>query len=452
MKSTKYILIALLLSFTARAQEISIFGKITDDQSAPLSGATIQVNKLDGTVTNDDGLYHVTFDQFYPSDTIRLSIRHLGFQPFDTTLVAQGSDLIVNKSLLPTFENLPDIEVIGKLDEKTIYEKELAVLDIAVVDNSIITLSWGKGVRVVRRYSLSGELLHEIELDKQFNDFHRSYTDRIHLLGDEVCVELYTSDTLVLGERYSKKLFHDLIEKCLFTFQNNYIFKSYSRHNKRATYYTYDSPGVPKVIFDVYDEVAAKTASSYFWRIVGNYRSTTQNPSEDNTAFGFGELGHELSPNWDGDLRDLIVSNELQSLVTYYLSVEARKIKTAEFVQRDNIMVFDFTNNQLHLLDNKLEPNRSVDLPEAINWSKSNLYQDRTSGEIYVIAPNLTVHHCALQGTNLILRKVLKLPNKSGILSKVEINDGVLYCLLKNTHNASATIKRQDIVRYVTNK
>lgn len=450
MKTCYYTIVLLLFAVASHGQEHTVFGKITDEKAMPLAGATIQINDGEGTVSDESGLYQIELRKSQLADTISLTIRHLGFEVFDTTLIVQERDLIVSKSLQPSFSNLPDIEITSKLD-KTIFEKEIAIIDYTVVHNKLVTLSWAKSKRIVRMYSLTGHLLHTIDIAEQFNSFHESYTGRIHIVGDQTCVELYTGDKLYLGEEYPIKQFHDVVEKCVFVFNGNYIFKNYTRHNKRALYYIYDEPGVPSILFDVYDEDAAKTASSYFWKIVGRYKSTVTSPSEKNTVYGFGELGHELSEDWDGDLRDLIVSNELQSLVSYYLSVESKKINTAEFIHNDKMVVFDIVNNQLHQFNSELKKDRSIDLPNDLNWNKSDLFQDKTSGEMYALAPNLELYHVDLDGPAVNLELLFKFRG-AGIPSKFEINDGILYCLMKNSHNSLATVKRQPIDRYVTNK
>jgi len=103
-----YILLLLLVSsFSVTAQTFSVSGKVTDDSSNALSGATVlEKGTKNSTVTHEDG----TFQLNVSSGKAKLAVSFVGHEPLE---ISVDNKMQLSVVLRSANENLQDVVVIG---------------------------------------------------------------------------------------------------------------------------------------------------------------------------------------------------------------------------------------------------------------------------------------------------------------------------------------------------
>lgn len=446
----KHILIYILLSLLTSnlySQEFSIYGSVTDENKEPLIGATIQVNDSFGVSTNINGNFNLVLNEskYIKADSLNIKIRHIGYEELDTTLLNQGENIFINARLKISQNVLPNIIVNSDLP-KSIFNKEMNLLDFIIADGELVTLWLNNKTKNISTYSQSGFLLESESIDKRFNLLHKSFGKRVYAIGKENCVELDFDSGINKTRSYPRSKFENLIEKCVLLYNGHYIFKEYSNHNKRVTYFTYPNPSTPKKIAEVYDEKAYKAARSYYKNMIRRYNRTIANLEENNIAYGIGQTNKIKNGKWNGNLLDLIVSNELHELVSYYISVESKKIETYEFIFDEKLLIFDLVNFKIHVLDNNLNKTYSLNLEDKNIWENSLvIIQDDTNSNLYLINKKRALFSIEINKDKVQLQSIFQLDNTFGLVSKFLIHNNSLFFLSRNTHNHLAKLNMYKI-------
>ena len=113
MRKLLYVFFILLLSLGAWAQEKTVTGKITDEQTnQPISGANVSVKVTNVTTqTGPDGSFAITV----PNSSATLVISNVGME---TQEIQVGNQTNINLSLRSTAANLNEVVVVGYMAER----------------------------------------------------------------------------------------------------------------------------------------------------------------------------------------------------------------------------------------------------------------------------------------------------------------------------------------------
>ena len=107
LKENCILLLFLIFSFSATAQSFSVSGRVTDDSSHALAGASVlEKGTKNSTVTGEDGSFRMNVS----SGKAKLSISFVGHEPMEIAVDNQSQLSVVLKS---ANENLQDVVVIG---------------------------------------------------------------------------------------------------------------------------------------------------------------------------------------------------------------------------------------------------------------------------------------------------------------------------------------------------
>jgi iron complex outermembrane recepter protein len=106
-----FIVCAMIASYVGTYAQPSLKGKITDQDSIPLEGATITIPEINkGTVSDKNGNYEL---QNLPNGKIMVQYSFIGYSTKIETLIASGSPLVVNVQLHTTSIESEEIVVTG---------------------------------------------------------------------------------------------------------------------------------------------------------------------------------------------------------------------------------------------------------------------------------------------------------------------------------------------------
>jgi len=420
------------------SQAISIYGSVSDENNEPLIGATIQISKNTGTTTNEKGIFALTY--FNEDDKqLNISIRYIGYLEMDTVILDVSRDVHLEIKLISKSHVLPDLIIEGKRD-KNIIDEEKTVLDFCILDKNLITLTHDNNKRTVSIYSITGDLKTKKIIRKEYYKLHNSGNQNVHLVGKENCLEIDFQTENIGTKEYDRNKFHQLIEKYILFFGNKYVFKEYSNHNKKATYFIYPEPSKPAVIAEVFDLKAAKVSNSYYREIIRTYHRSVSNPKENNISYGINQNNIIEDGSWDGDLIKLVNSNKLHALVSYYLGVENRKVKVFEFEKDSNLLIFDLGNYKLKIYDETFKQIKVIDLENDKSWNNCQLLQDDINSNIYMVNEKNEVFLIEFETDSVSLYKKSKLKSNSGIISKILISSNTIFYLNRNAHNSLSKI------------
>lgn len=112
----KYIL-TLVILFLANEfyAQFNLSGKIFENDSTPVIGATIYVNTLKrGTVTDIDGSFNLKL----PAGNYDLKISSIGFSTLNKKILVEN-DLVLDFTMLPDVQNIEEVVVSGTMKEMT---------------------------------------------------------------------------------------------------------------------------------------------------------------------------------------------------------------------------------------------------------------------------------------------------------------------------------------------
>lgn len=93
------------------AQVGTITGRVVDDSSQPLSGASLQIETLNRTVGSEqDGQFSIAN---VPYGTYTITASYLGYMPYEGSVVVDGANIVFNIQMTPDAQFMDEVVVIG---------------------------------------------------------------------------------------------------------------------------------------------------------------------------------------------------------------------------------------------------------------------------------------------------------------------------------------------------
>lgn len=436
------IVLTLLLigfSFSVYAQELRLRGSIKSDNQIPLTGATVQIDRTTGTTTDERGLFD--FRTNTSDDEVLLEIRMLGYQDLDTLVQINRKGTFLEIILKEVTYSLPAVEIPSR--KFNLFDNnKWNLLSHAILANKHYVLGHQTNRRSLFIFSETGELLEQLELKEKYNHIHLSCQQKLHLIGDEAYGEISFKYGTINISPYGGDLYQNLIKKCVLINDGEFIFKDLANHNKNAKYYFYPEPKKPKLVKEITDNKAKRASESYYREIIGRYYNTVETPDSTGIAYGIPQDNIIARNEWSGDLKELIVTNELQTLVSYYLNVVSQEIKLYEFSINDTILIFDLNNNILHAVHTDKSKAKKTPLDKSVFGRKGQIVKDATTNELYLISKNNQVYKISVHESKVTLKLTCELISDDLIHKEVNINNRSLYYITKETGRPVSRMNR----------
>ena len=338
-----------ILTFTSPilSQTYNIYGKVISEYGESLSGVSIFQNGNFMTLTNNKGEY-----LFY-SDIIRnvnITAKLYGYNVKSNQIFITAKDSIYNLDFILDIKsiNLNKIEIKAK-SINAFSKTDWTILDFAVLDSCIVVLAKVGRKSSIFLFSQNGKLISKNWLNENYNKIEISCLGGVHLVGKMICSEIkIIKRKVVFIEKYSRKNFNDLLANCCVTYDSISIFKELSKHNKMIVYYYFDKKiKKSKKIIKIFDEKAFRFAKSQYNRIIKEYYKTIASPGVNEINADFPAYNIIEEGEWDGDLTQLMISNELIKMIGFYRFVLSHPLKSKILNISKKLYVFDFINNQI---------------------------------------------------------------------------------------------------------
>lgn len=353
MKYFFLIFIFSVVVYTSTAQEINIYGNITDSEGQALSGATIKYQSKLGTVADSRGNFHIKTKY---QEMLALQIRFIGYKSVDTLIQLEaGIDHFIHIEMEVQLNMLPDIEITA--DYQNIFENyPFHIVDFTIAKGMIYILSKKGRTSYLSKAHINGTILEEHKLEGKFTQFHNSCLGGIILVGDNQCAELHELENkLFITNEFSIDYFNKYIIPCQIKHEEGLIFKSKTKHNKKIEYYKFEKDIEPALIYSIYDKDGARVAQSYYNEMIGQYYRESETSSLEDIDHGFDRENIIKDGTWNGDLLDLVISNKTQQRVVQYQSLGLTEVKSDIFVVNGEIYILDDHNSQILKMKNSLE-------------------------------------------------------------------------------------------------
>ena len=428
------VIVLLVLCNVVFAQKILIEGKITDQASVPLMGATIQLNDGVGTVSNTEGNFKI--ESLKSQDEFRLVIRMIGYATIDTTIFspsptdgqASENNIYLNIKMNAVNYETPLVEITGSGFNVFKYSK-WKIVDFQFYDDNILILYISKRKYRIGLFTLSGLKIDEVKLKGKYTQLFKSCKNGFHLIGDVDCAELQIVDSKITKTiPYKRIVFEKLIKPCILKIDGELIFQEFSKHNKKVKYYKFAEPTQPVLIKEIFDQQGAKSSQGAYNQVIREYFRELVNPEEEDGINEGVQADNIIAKGeWKGDLSDLIINNKMHFLVSNYQNVETAEIPVLEFEYDNHLFVLDFYHE-------KISKSNVVKLEDSeltlmnFEWNKkSKIIKDEESNKVYLLINKSELFSVKLNTNACELIPHSKIELKGSYAEGIKIYNNQLY-------------------------
>jgi len=197
-KSILFLFLFTIITLEVKSQDLLITGKVTSEEEINLVGATIEVNQINGTVTNEEGAFGIKVKN--SDQGIDLKVRMIGHETLDTIIKTELSKIHLVFKLKETFYDQPELVVSGKKTTNIFNKNDWIVLD-SKIHNDLLCLIY---IEANKRYfglaKLNGTLINRQKLDEKYSQLKESCTGAMCLIAKNEYV------LKVTGNSFSKAM------------------------------------------------------------------------------------------------------------------------------------------------------------------------------------------------------------------------------------------------------
>lgn len=421
-----FLLLSLSYQLHVAGQTITIEGVILSTDETPIGGATIEYEEGKGVSADAKGVFKLELAE-QPSYTLK--VRSIGYVELDTTVQIEGPSTYVVIQLEEQVYTQP--EVVVTEDVNTVFErKEWQVQDFRVHQDRIYVLYWLNNRKHVLLANLRGIQLDEMDVENGYAELYTSCSGRLYLKGKAGLVEIGEQDNELaqLGKPISPSDFEKFMFPCFDKLAGNFLFKRYQDHNKRLHYFTYNEEKKAELIYEIFDREAYKSARRSYNRIIGLYHRSVSAPGGTGISEGIPQINIIARGEWNGDLMELILNNEIQFAVSYYQNIEARELDAYEFSHGEQLYILDKLKKEVLRYHGSTKKLQKVKVDPAINWKKLNeVLLDAKEEKVYLSMGKRGLYELEIGEKRLSVKSVKELEKSWLDNQNAQIYDGALY-------------------------
>ena len=441
-----FIITLLLVCNVVFAQNILIEGKITDQASVPLMGATIQLNDGVGTVSDSDGNFKL--ETLKPEKEFRLVIRMIGYATIDTTIFSTSENKIFLDIKMNAINyEAPLVEITGSGFNAFKYSK-WKIVDFQFHEDKILILHISKRKYRIGLFTLSGLKIDEVKLKRKYMQLFKSCKNGFHLIGDIDCAELQIIDSKITKTiPYKRTVFEKLVKPCILNVDGELVFQEFSKHNKKVKYYKFTEPSQPVLIKEVFDQQGAKSSQAAYNEVIREYYGELVNPEEeDGINTGVQADNIIAMGEWKGDLSDLIINNKMHFLVSNYQNLETAEIPILEFEYNRHLFLLDFYHKKISKINVRNLKNEELELLNFVWNKKSKILKDKKSNKVYLLVKKKELYALEFKANSCELVPHSKIEFEGSFAEGIKIYDNqIFYHSSINADNRKSKLYRKEL-------
>ena len=351
MKSTFILLLFSLIHTVILGQntgDILLLIKSIDDKA--ISSAHLTVEGNDHYISNTKGEIRIRSQ----AESIRLKISHISYAQIDTTINTR----LDQTHTIILIENSYSIDPITISDKQRLFEKNnWAITDIALHEYGFIVSATERSKRYIYLFDKNG-----IQILKSRTKFKHEIIQsglkpgHYHLMNNNFGNEIMVStDTVIYLNKEPIEKYKKTLDHYIFTNSNYTIAEEWAAHNKELTLSLIDNTTYTrKPFYKSFDRENFTRSQSVYQEIIGLYYRDCH---KLNPLWKPGDISDNIiaDETWSGDLQDLIVSDTMQQVYNYYLSIYANEISVSTEIKDNSLFVLDDFKRKLFIFDLKEE-------------------------------------------------------------------------------------------------
>lgn len=431
--SVPFLILFLILSIDIKSQDVFITGKVLSEDNIKLVGATVELNKTTGTVVDKNGRFEITAKN--SDQKISLSVRMIGYEVLDTIIQTDATKIHLELKLKETYYEQPELVISDDRIISVFGKADWVILDSKIFNDFLYLIYIESNKRYIGLAKPNGAFIDKLRLNKRYDEIKESCTGLLYLISQNEYATLNLNPNLTLNLEAGKSLevIKDFVEPCLFKINHQFVFKSYAKHNKEVSYFTYNEDKKQELLLQLEDEKARLIAQSYYNEIIRMYYVGISSPQKGTIDEG-GVDGINIIERgeWSGELEDLIgtLDPEIIFAISYYKNVEAQPIKTLELEWKNRGYVLDLLNLEAYELLNNSTDHKKLEFKnsELINEKQSyRILQDKSKRTNYLIDKTNRIYKLSIYEDELKIEPFFEIEKGDAFVKNVMINDGFLY-------------------------
>lgn len=421
-----FITLTILNPILSTSQTVILDGTIlTIDQQA-LEGVSIEYEEKKGVITDQNGKFKLNLEN---QKQYTLKVRSLGFIDLDTTIIATDKQPSIVLTLRKQTYVQPEIVVTEKIN--TLFkQKDLIVKDLVVQDGQIYTLYLQNNKRYLSLSNLKGIQLSKILLDKKYNELYKSCSDRLYLKSKKELIETSSLNKEIKLSQSKINIddFNKFMAPCMDKLKEQFIFKKFSDHNKRVSYFKYDQEKKQQLLYQIFDTDAFQVVSSYYYEIIAMYAKAISQPEPGAIDEGIERENMIRMGEWSGDLIDLVINNEILFAVSYYQNVEARAFDTYEFKHKEKLYIVNTIKKEIIAYSSLSMQAQKISMNSEFKWDKlKKVLYDKKAKRIFLLLEKNKIYELIINKNKASIKAIKNIEGSWKYKKALQIYDGNLY-------------------------
>lgn len=317
-----------------------------DSDSSPIPFVVVSV--ADTIVVSDEnGLVRLLYSDM--ADNLSLSTSHVSFESLDTIIDSrlEFHQILLERRLLQTdtISIATNRSFVGRTD--------ILIKGVKVIDNSVHLLYSKSNMDFLSHYNGEGLLLYSMKFDYRTTWIDKRLgSDRLYVKQGNNILEIVAQvDQYHVVARHSSKTYDD--QRDIVIVDKNSMYRQvFTDLNQSFRLVRIDRETFePKDVYSFTNSEGLTTAQYYERKIISEYRRSISTNDSSRVDYGFAIDNKLEDPNWDGDLLDLAISNDLVRMIGYQKHINI-KLPLVRYAVAGNRVYFTHPyNHELVVVD-----------------------------------------------------------------------------------------------------
>jgi len=403
------------------SQELHVSGTIKSTTGELIIGIGIYQNDTLRAISNDKGYYSFNTTS---KDSIFVSVKYFGSKLLTKLIVPEHNkhdyylNFIVSKQI-----DLPEMQISAK-GLFAFEQNSWAIMDFIVIDSIIVVLTTENSYSCLYVFSTNGIIKTKKKLSSNYGKIIESCMGGLHLIGEKKCREFTIQNNSVrFISEYSKEKYDKILSPCCTVFDSTIIFKEFSNHNKKLLYFYYESKNTKK-LYEIIDFDGELFAQSQYNKIIKEYYKSVAFPKKNSIKNGFAQTNIIEDNTWNGDILELMETNELVRMIGFYKNVLTKPLKAHITTIDKKLYIFDFVNLRILQvkIDGSIVKQNSIGIDKCDN---PTIILDKIKKKIYLVCNSSKIYE--LNFDELKFNMKYKIEDTFYFPKSIIISDNYLY-------------------------
>jgi len=350
-----------------KQNNITITGKITDEQKKPIGNVYILDVKTRKTVITDK---NGTFIIIIPKNATTLKISHIGYKPYrlDISKKYLKKDTIsFNIILEAEVYTIQPVEVYSERVNFAYDNYKANIYDYEFTGDNILLYLFENQTKKLRIVDNSDSILSDFKIPVDFENFYKDCFGNIHLISEDSAYQIYIDTALYLIDKTSIDTFNTNLKPCILSINEDLIFQKYQYYNQYLTYFMINKTNKNKKILTVIHDNKGEALFNMYYKSVMEYKLFSSNGPPEMQDISFSDV---MDSNNAYDAMTNI--NDLKVRTWFFEKIITTPIYAPLFLISDTLFLFDHLNNFLLIYNIKGEliTKHEISYNKQDGWAK----------------------------------------------------------------------------------